>query len=108
MLSNILLASLLATSVFAAPTLSSGSTGSVVVVSNPSYVKNGPRALTKALKKFKLNRHVPSELRKRQQTGEDPAHSITEDGQDDIEYLSPVNIGGQVMNLQFDTGSSDL
>ncbi|KAI0405084.1 aspartic peptidase domain-containing protein [Xylaria palmicola] len=27
---------------------------------------------------------------------------------DDVEYLSPVNIGGQVVNLDFDTGSSDL
>ncbi|TGJ80708.1 hypothetical protein E0Z10_g8055 [Xylaria hypoxylon] len=26
----------------------------------------------------------------------------------DVEYLSPVNIGGQVVNLDFDTGSSDL
>ncbi|KAI8631248.1 acid protease [Xylariaceae sp. FL1651] len=27
---------------------------------------------------------------------------------EDVEYLSPVNIGGQIMNLDFDTGSSDL
>lgn len=26
----------------------------------------------------------------------------------DSEYLCPVNIGGQVLNLDFDTGSSDL
>ncbi|KAF7917517.1 uncharacterized protein EAE97_012045 [Botrytis byssoidea] len=26
----------------------------------------------------------------------------------DVEYLSPVNIGGQVMNMDFDSGSSDL
>lgn len=26
----------------------------------------------------------------------------------DVEYLSPVSIGGQVVNLDFDTGSSDL
>ncbi|TLD04078.1 hypothetical protein PgNI_11186 [Pyricularia grisea] len=26
----------------------------------------------------------------------------------DVEYLSPVNIGGQTLNLDFDTGSSDL
>ncbi|KAI1128373.1 aspartic peptidase domain-containing protein [Nemania abortiva] len=26
----------------------------------------------------------------------------------DVEYLSPVNIGGQVVNLDFDSGSSDL
>lgn len=28
--------------------------------------------------------------------------------QNDVEYLSPVNIGGQVLNLDFDSGSSDL
>ncbi|EPE10939.1 aspartic protease [Ophiostoma piceae UAMH 11346] len=27
---------------------------------------------------------------------------------DDVEYLSPVDIGGQTLNLDFDTGSSDL
>ena len=27
---------------------------------------------------------------------------------DDVEYLSPVEIGGQTLNLDFDTGSSDL
>ncbi|KAI0016830.1 acid protease [Xylariomycetidae sp. FL0641] len=27
---------------------------------------------------------------------------------DDVEYLSPVNIGGQTLNLDFDSGSSDL
>jgi len=26
----------------------------------------------------------------------------------DVEYLSPVSIGGQIMNLDFDSGSSDL
>ncbi|KAG9237773.1 putative aspergillopepsin A-like aspartic endopeptidase [Amylocarpus encephaloides] len=28
--------------------------------------------------------------------------------QGDVEYLSPVNIGGQVINMDFDSGSSDL
>ena len=28
--------------------------------------------------------------------------------QGDLEYLSPVNIGGQTLNMDFDTGSSDL
>ena len=28
--------------------------------------------------------------------------------QNDVEYLSPVNIGGQTLNLDFDSGSSDL
>ncbi|KAH9219540.1 aspartic peptidase domain-containing protein [Leptodontidium sp. 2 PMI_412] len=28
--------------------------------------------------------------------------------QGDVEYLSPVNIGGQTINMDFDTGSSDL
>ncbi|KLU82260.1 aspergillopepsin-F [Magnaporthiopsis poae ATCC 64411] len=29
-------------------------------------------------------------------------------GPGDVEYLSPVNIGGQTLNLDFDSGSSDL
>jgi aspergillopepsin I len=32
--------------------------------------------------------------------------AVTE--KNDLEYLSPVDIGGTIMQLDFDTGSSDL
>lgn len=33
---------------------------------------------------------------------------VTTPEENDAEYLTPVNVGGTVMNLDFDTGSADL
>lgn len=40
-------------------------------------------------------------------TGQSGSVTNTPEG-NDVEFLSPVNIGGQTLNLDFDTGSSDL
>jgi hypothetical protein len=66
----------------------------------------GPDAMLKAYKKFGFN------LQQRQaaanatgaQTGK--VGALPEPNA--AEYLSPVKIGGQTLNLDFDTGSSDL
>ncbi|KAL3459066.1 aspartic peptidase domain-containing protein [Aspergillus heterothallicus] len=34
--------------------------------------------------------------------------AVTTPEEEDIEYLTPVNVGGTVLNLDFDTGSADL
>jgi aspergillopepsin I len=41
-------------------------------------------------------------------TGNDGSVSATPKDQFDSEYLCPVSIDGQTLNLDFDTGSADL
>jgi hypothetical protein len=80
----------------------------VPAIHNSNYVRNGTAALLKAYAKYNLKptREMPvaftESLRKRQD-GSAPAHP---DG--GVEYLVPVTIGGEPLNLDFDTGSSDL
>lgn len=53
----------------------------------------------------KYNVAVPEDVAKAAQ-GDGSVAATPEDG--DVEYLSPVEIGGQTVNLDFDTGSADL
>lgn len=62
----------------------------------------GPVQLQKAYKKF--NKAVPTDVAA---AASDGSVSATPE-QYDAEYLSPVEIGGQTLNLDFDTGSADL
>ncbi|KAI1653755.1 acid protease [Daldinia decipiens] len=104
-------------------------------VANPNYTgRNGPRALLKTLRKYRMP--IPASVAgaAQQQTemiskrepkrGKGKAHG--QKGQNggaaangtglvtatpeanDVEYLAPVTIGGQTLNLDFDSGSSDL
>lgn len=86
-------------------------------VRNPTYVRNGARALAKAYRKF--GKPVPesvvsalanstSSVAKR--AGSDQGSAKTTPEPDDVEYLTPVQIGtpAQTLNLDFDTGSADL
>ncbi|KAI0376296.1 acid protease [Hypomontagnella monticulosa] len=115
-------------------------------VPNPNFTgRNGPRALLKTLRKYRMP--IPASvanaaaeqnemISKRQQRQKGKGHrgkkggaagaAAGANGQDtgaatngtglvtatpeanDVEYLSPVNIGGQTLNLDFDSGSSDL
>jgi hypothetical protein len=115
MLSSIIsIIALGATVAHAAPTaapvseLVGSSRFTVPAVHNPNYVRNGTAALLKAYAKYNIEptRELPSaftgSLAKRQD-GSAPA--VPNDGS---EYLVPVTIGGEPLNLDFDTGSSDL
>lgn len=69
----------------------------------------GPAVLEALYRKY--NRTVSSNI----QPPKDVAAAASNDGTVtstpvlyDVEYLSPVTIGGQAVNLVFDTGSSDL
>ncbi|KAI1497744.1 aspergillopepsin-F [Biscogniauxia marginata] len=114
-------------------------------VTNPRFTgRNGPRALLKTLRKYRMpipaslasavekqdemivKRHQLNKRRKGKGRGRGGASSagtglnrpaangsatglVTATPEaNDVEYLSPVNIGGQTLNLDFDSGSSDL
>lgn len=69
-----------------------------------SFIKSGPAALAATYAKF--GKQAPANI---------TAAAANNDGtvaadptQYDSEYLCPVTIGGQTLNLDFDTGSSDL
>lgn len=85
-----------------------GSRFTVPAVHNANYVRNGTAAMLKAYAKYKLKptMEMPKDFTEslsRRQDGSVPA--IPNDGS---EYLVPVTIGGEPLNLDFDTGSSDL
>jgi aspergillopepsin I len=78
-------------------------TFTVKQVPNPAANgKNGTAALLKAYRKF--NGKLPQQLAALAAQGSVAANPQ----QDDSEYLCPVSIGGQTLNLDFDTGSADL
>lgn len=91
--------------VLAAPTLfERGKTFSITAAHNGKFVRNGTAAMLKAYAKYGLHSlHPESVLGKRQ----DGSVTATPAAQD-VEYICPVTIGGQTLNLDFDTGSADL
>ncbi|KAK6508863.1 Type I transmembrane sorting receptor [Arthrobotrys musiformis] len=90
---------------------------SIPVVPNPAFERDGFHELRKAYLKYK--RHfsdlvIPPGLlnytktSKLQQRGSRTGTVIASPVAYDTMYLSPITIGGQKMNMDFDTGSSDL
>ncbi|KAI1383825.1 acid protease [Hypoxylon trugodes] len=114
-------------------------------VANPDFTgRNGPRALLKTLRKYRMP--IPAALagaatqqnemiskRQNRRKGKGKGRGGASKGgaagaagaatgaatngtglvtatpeANDVEYLAPVNIGGQTLNLDFDSGSSDL
>jgi hypothetical protein len=77
---------------------------SIDQVQGSSVKKAGPVAYQRALQKF--SKPVPSSVAAAAAavTGTVTANPES----DDSEYLCPVNVGGTLMNLDFDTGSADL
>ncbi|RFU30355.1 hypothetical protein B7463_g5970, partial [Scytalidium lignicola] len=81
---------------------------SVPAAHNSNYVRNGTAALLKAYAKYgitptrKMHSAFTEALSKRQDS---TAPASPANG---VEYLVPVTVGGQTLNLDFDTGSADL
>jgi hypothetical protein len=88
----------------ATPILNTRSTFSVPAVRNTNYVRNGTAALLKAYAKYNLKPTRPGSVLERRQDGS----VVATPADQDVEYLCPVSIGGETLNLDFDTGSADL
>jgi hypothetical protein len=74
-------------------------------VQTGTVIKNGPAALQKVLQKYAKN--VPTNVAAAAAAAVSGSVAANPE-QDDAEYLCPVNVGGTLMNLDFDTGSADL
>ncbi|RSL92445.1 hypothetical protein CEP52_013808 [Fusarium oligoseptatum] len=89
---------------------------SVEQIKNPAYVANCPKALARAYIKYgaTMPKGLAEFMRNSKSTkvkradGTGTVVTTPEDG--DVEWLTPIQIGtpGQVLNLDLDTGSSDL
>ena len=88
----------------AAISLGKGRHFSVTQKYNCQFVPNGPVAYAKVFNKF--NKPMPHDLAVA--TGNDGSVTATPLDSSDQEYLCPVDIGGQTLNLVPDTGSADL
>ena len=67
-------------------------------------IRTGPAALANAYAKF--DGSMPADVAAAAATNDGTVAANPEEY--DSAYLSPVTIGGQLVNLDFDTGSSDL
>ncbi|ELR06110.1 Type I transmembrane sorting receptor [Pseudogymnoascus destructans] len=84
---------------------------SVPAVHNANYQRNGTLALLKAYAKYGLTPSEPDSIINlllgglaKRQDGTVPAKPDSQN----VEYICKVTIGGQTLNLDFDTGSADL
>jgi hypothetical protein len=103
LLAQIVLASANFLSMIAASPVDKLTSFSVTQIPNPKFVPNGPAAYARVF--VKHNKPIPHDLAIA--TGNDGSVTATAVNSD-FEFLSPVSIDGQILNLQFDTGSSDL
>lgn len=78
--------------------------GFSIAQSVPIAPKTGPGYLRDAYRKY--GKPVPSNVDAAAASGQGSVSATPE--QYDTEYLCPVSIGGQTLNLDFDTGSADL
>jgi aspartyl protease len=76
----------------------------------PNHPAAGSNAMAKAYNKygFAMPSSLASAGANKAATGGQSGQVSAQPEQNDAEYLSPVKIGGQTLNMDFDTGSSDL
>ncbi|EPS35498.1 hypothetical protein H072_11083 [Dactylellina haptotyla CBS 200.50] len=83
-----------------------GNSVGIRAIPNPTYKPDGKRALKKVLSKYGLE--LPSALRDIDLERRADGTVEAKPGQYDIQYVCPVTVGSQKLNLNFDTGSADL
>lgn len=84
--------------------LTSSKSYSIPAIHNGHHSRNGTADMLRAYAKYNLKPSHPDSVLHRRQDG---SVTATPDA-DDVEYLCPVDVGGQTLNLDFDTGSADL
>jgi aspergillopepsin I len=96
----------------AAPTERASSSFTIPAVHNTNNVRNGTAAMLKAYKKFNLK---PTQQFSDSFLNEIASSRKRQDGTvtaspdpNNVEYLVSVSIGGEDLNLDFDSGSADL
>lgn len=70
----------------------------------PKPVLSGPALVAKTF--YKFGKEPPANVK--EAAANNDGSVVTTPTQYDSQYLTPVTIGGQQLNLDFDTGSSDL
>ena len=85
--------------------IESGGTFSVVQkrLNNTTFVRNRPAAYARGISSSKYNIPLLDDF-----AGETGSVTATAMNAFYVEYTCPVDIGGQTLNLAFDTGSADL
>lgn len=73
---------------------------------NGPIERHGPSALARVYRKY--NKDLPRDVEAIVKNDKNNNDNVISPTPDDLEYLIPVTIGGQNMNVQADTGSSDL
>ena len=81
-------------------------TFSVSQVERKKFVRNGPASVAKTFRKY--GKKVPAFIKAAAAVGPNGTVPATPADEYDSQYLSPVDAGGTVVNLDFDTGSADL
>lgn len=86
--------------------ISSASSFSIDAIKT-NTVRNGTASILKAYAKYNIKPTKPmpaiSDAIAKRQNG-----VVTATDSNNVEYICPVSIGGQTLNLDFDTGSADL
>ena len=75
---------------------------------NGPVKRHGPSALARVYRKYNIDLPRDVEVAVNNNNNDNNKDSIITPTSNDEEYLIPVTIGGQTLNLQVDTGSSDL
>jgi len=83
---------------------------SVSAVHNTNFQRNGTAALLKAYKKWNLKptKNLPESFKAALSLDKRQDSAAPASPADGVEYLVPVSVGGQTLNLDFDSGSADL
>ncbi|KAK5014227.1 hypothetical protein LTR16_010404, partial [Cryomyces antarcticus] len=83
-------------------------TFSVSQVPNGKRIRNGPLAMSKTYAKYAVEAPTDIKVAAANAAASQQGEVSNAPEAHDQSYLCPVTVGGQTLNLDFDTGSADL